>query len=76
MKLFIRTQDRTALEEVNEVHIDVEKAPHRKTKYHIVAQYHPVGTYATRHRCIEIIDEIEKRLSEDVDFVLYAMPEK
>ena len=76
MKLFIRTQDRTALEEVNEVHLDELRLPNRKTQFSIVANYHCIGKYPTRKRCLEIIDEIENRLMCDADFVLYAMPEK
>lgn len=75
MKLWIRTQDRTALEEVTEVHLDELKLPNRKTQFSIVANHHLIGKYATRNRCLEIIDDIENRISQDVDFVLYTMPE-
>ena len=75
-KLYIRTQDRTALLEATDVHFLETKHTSRKTKYSICVNFGCVGEYASRERCLEIIDEIENRLAEDVDFVLYSMPEK
>ena len=76
MKLFIKPQDKTDLEGVNEVHLDELKIPNRKTRFSIVANSLLLGKYPTRKRCLEIIDDIENRLMSDADFVLYTMPEK
>jgi hypothetical protein len=75
-KLYIRTQDRSALLECTEIHYNETKHTNRKTKHTIIANFGLAGEYATKERCLEIIDDIENRLVEDVDFVLYTMPEK
>ena len=75
-KLYIRTQDRTALLEATDVHFMETKRTSRKTKYSLCVNFGCVGEYDTKKRCLEIIDDIENRLAEDVDFVLYTMPEK
>lgn len=73
-KLYIRTQDREALLECNEIHYTKTKQSNHKAKFNLVANFNCVGEYASKERCLEIIDEIENRLAQDVDFVLYTLP--
>jgi hypothetical protein len=62
--------------ECTEIHYNEFKLTNRKTKHTVVANFGIVGEYTSRERCLKIIDDIENRLAEDVDFVLYTMPEK
>jgi hypothetical protein len=73
-KLYIRTQDRTALIECNEIHFTKTNQQNKKAKFNLVANFNCVGEYASKERCLEIIDDIENRLAQDVDFVLYTLP--
>lgn len=75
MKLWIRNQDRTSLMECNHISVEEIVTPNKKkTSWCIVANFGCVGEYATRERCLEIIDEIQKLLN--FGNLEYEMPEK
>ena len=86
MKLWIRSQNKCELWETNLVNYSYD------VRKHIIdCNGYPVGTYATKKRCLEIIDEIQNlllnngstddRIAQIVSgienkFIVYEMPEK
>ena len=60
MKIWIRNQDKTTLQEVNHISVEEIRVPNtKKTQWCIVANFGCAGEYNTRERCLEIIDEIQ-----------------
>lgn len=57
MKIWVRSQDKCKLRETNIVNYSYEGG-----KNIIDCNGYPVGTYATKERCLEIIDEIQSLL--------------
>lgn len=76
-KLWIRSQERTTLQEVNHISVEEIIVPNsKKTKWCIVANFGCVGEYETRERCLEIVDVIFRNIamSYSQDNLLYDMP--
>lgn len=64
MELWIRSQDRTVFTKCK--HISVEEivtVNKKSTKWCVVINFGCVGEYGTKERCLEIIDEIQRKLS-------------
>lgn len=92
MKLWIRSQERDLLEECNRLAVQSIITPNKKHQtWGVISNFGCVGEYATRERCLEIIDEIQslfvsnnKVLFKSVDIsglcqpkiILYQMPEE
>lgn len=63
MKLWIRSQERDTLQECTQLSaVPIITANKKHTTWGVVANFGRVGEYATRERCLEIIDEIQKIL--------------
>lgn len=63
MKLWIRSQERDKLEDCHSLSIQPIVTPNKKhTTWGIVSNFCCIGEYATRERCLEIIDEIQTLL--------------
>ena len=77
MNIWIRSQERTTLQEVNHISVEEIIIPNtKKSRWCIVANFGCVGEYPTRERCIEIIDDIFRTISMSYsqDNLLYDMP--
>ena len=63
MKLWIRSQERDLLEECNRLAVQSIITPNKKHQtWGVISNFGCVGEYATRERCLEIIDEIQELL--------------
>ena len=92
MKLWVRSQERDKLEMCNSLSIQPIITSNKKHQtWGVISNFGCVGEYATRERCLEIIDEIqyllknngstEDRMSQLISgienkFVVYEMPEQ
>lgn len=77
MKIWIRNQDKTTLQEVNHISVEEIRVPNtKKTQWCIVANFGCAGEYNTRERCLEILDDIFRTIavSYSQDNLLYDMP--
>ena len=66
--MWIRTQDRKVLINVDNMYIN-----QKDDKYSVIADYcndnwFALGTYSSEERAIEVLDEIQKRISPDFNF--------
>lgn len=59
MELWIRSQDKETLVKVNDISIEMNMIYGYFDKS---TEYEHLGSYATKERAIEVIDEIEQRL--------------
>lgn len=89
MTLFVRTQDKARLIDANcvvyECKTKVSKVVHSENIYEEVTESRHrlvccnrlLGEYATKERCLEIIDEIQQKISNERTFqaITYNMPE-
>ena len=63
MKLWIRSQERDELEMCNSLSIQPIIASNKKHQtWAVISNFGCVGEYATRERCLEILDEIQELL--------------
>ena len=60
MEVWVRSQDRCALQECRHLSVQEVVEPNKKrTEWAVVADFAVVGEYETKERCLEIIDEIQ-----------------
>ena len=73
MELWVRSQDRIKLIKVDEVKIETVKGGNTFIYSHAT----DLGTYTTRERALEVLDEIQKILIDysKMSRVVYQMPE-
>ncbi len=63
MELFIRSQDKTMLYKVNEIFVESEIINYIETgKYFICVNDEGFGTYKSKERALEVLDEIQRIL--------------
>lgn len=67
MKLFVRSQDKLSLCEVNELHIGDSFAIY--SRYDKNDKWDVLGVYDSKERCLEILDEIQKIIDDAPIFV-------
>lgn len=78
MGLWVRTQSRFELAKINSVYAGYQE---KDKDYVIMGEKHKggarLGSYATKERALEVLDEIMWRLSRNwFGDVVYEMPEK
>jgi len=70
MSVWIRTQDREELLKINNVktemlkHGDVRSCHIVCSSYDLQSTSHIIGTYATKERALEVLDEIQKSIRD------------
>lgn len=89
MKVFVRTQDKTKIMEIDCIYYD-EKSTTKKTlrsenvmsetivtRHRLICCNRTLGEYGNKARCLEIIDDIQRAIeSHNADSALvYKMPE-
>lgn len=89
MKVFVRTQDRTKILEIDCIYYE-EKKTTRKTvqsgnvtsetvemNHRLICCNRTLGEYESRERCLEIIDEIQRTIDNRSSYssIVYTMPE-
>lgn len=62
MELWIRSQDRTLLTTVDRIHI----CQATSNEYDIIGTYCTLGTYKTKERSLEVLDEIQKLIKPTI----------
>lgn len=81
MELWIRSQNRALLIKSPELRYNQKGDAHSILAYDTLGAYRILGTYKTRERALEILDEIQKllktaELNNDINTIFYQMPEK
>ena len=91
MEFWVRSQDKYSLMKCDRVDISAKQVNGKKWEFAILAGCVNVGKYATKERCLEIIDEIQNLLihnGSDNDkfaqmlsgikneFIVYEMPQE
>ncbi len=77
MELWIRSQDKRILQKVGSIFLDANYENKRISAYD--ENYIELGTYKTKERAIEILDEMQQYISLpniDNSAYIYQMPEK
>ena len=62
MELWIRSQDRTLLTTVDRIHI----CQATSNEYDIIGNYCTLGTYKTKKRALEVLDEIQQIINGEI----------
>lgn len=81
MNLWIRSQDKLKLVKVNYVYV-IENKINSFSIYGETIDSGPIiGTYKTKERALEVLDEIQKllktaELNDDINVIVYKMPKK
>ena len=78
MNLWMRSQDKRILQKVDNIFLDANYEDKRISTYD--GNNVELGTYKTKERAIEVLDEIQDLLQNayvgNVDRIVYQMPEK
>ena len=79
MNIWIRSQDKEKLVQVDCLCIEINE--YDKKNYDIVQGCITLGTYKTKERALEVLDEIQRHLvtindKNDNIFYVYEMPKK
>jgi hypothetical protein len=78
MDLYVRSQNKDVLIKVNELVVESTEAGNKwfisNYKLDLESKTY-LGTYKTKQRCIEILDEIQETMELHKDFVIYEMPQ-
>ena len=78
MKLWIRSQERDILQVCNSLSIQPIITPNKKHHtWGVISNFGCIGEYATRDRCLEIIDEIQSLFCDfERSSIVYEMPKE
>lgn len=87
MDLWIRSQDKINLVKVRQISVNYQDnkqiiANYMPELYENSGEYYEIlGTYKTKERALEVLDEIQKllktaELNDDINVIVYQMPEK
>ena len=80
MELWIRTQDREKLMKVDYINIEETPQGHGYKEYYIGTKGTLFGTYKTKERALEVLDDIDKLMRElcdsDLKIIPYEMPKE
>ena len=80
MELWIRSQDRKELIKANEISIESEMINRNETKkYFVDVNDYYFGTYKTKERALEVLNEIQKYIllpNTDNSAYVYEMPKE
>lgn len=78
MKIWIRSQDKRILQEVDNIYLDANYEDKRIITYD--GHYTELGTYETKERAIEILDKIQDLLQNayvvNSNRIVYQMPKE
>lgn len=77
--LWVRTQDKKRLINVNEIYIDANVIKANYKEYYSGCEYVFLGEYSKEERAIEILDEIQEKIEYYLDdklSTIYEMPEE
>ena len=76
MELWIRSQDKRILQKVNNIYLDANYEDKRISTYD--GDNVELGTYKTKERALEVLDEIQEYMNFDIKLKLetciYEMP--
>ena len=77
MELWIRSQDKRILQKVNNIFLDANYENKRIVTYD--GDNTELGTYETKERALEVLDEIQKllktaELNDDINVIVHQMP--
>lgn len=61
MNLWVRSQNKSGLYKVDEVYI-IERETYKSNCFKIISRDYLLGTYETKERALEVLDEIHKLL--------------
>ena len=79
MNLWVRSQDKECLINVSNIQYVYKNYIHGLGTYYDNLKI--LGTYKTKERALEVLDEIQKllktaELNDDINVIVYQMPEK
>jgi hypothetical protein len=89
MKVFIRTQDRTKILEIDCVYYEEKKTTRKtvqsdnvtsetvETRHRLICCNRTLGEYGNKARCLEIMDDIQRTIDSRSSYssIVYNMPE-
>lgn len=89
MKVFVRTQDRTKILEIDCIYYEEKKTTRKtvqsdnvtsetvETRHRLICCNRTLGEYGNKARCLEIMDDIQRTIDSRSSYssIVYTMPE-